>query len=91
MKKNYVFGGIGRASIALREKTGWTQTDLAEQVGCSFGTVSRWERHPDENMVVRKAFAQKFMALYTTHIRRERVSLTSIEMDDLEMLQDLAR
>jgi transcriptional regulator with XRE-family HTH domain len=29
---------------ALRQKTGWSQEDLAREVGVSLSTVQRWER-----------------------------------------------
>lgn len=28
----------------IREKTGWTQEKLAQEVGVSFSTVNNWER-----------------------------------------------
>ena len=29
---------------SIREKTGWTQEKLAQEVGVSFSTVNSWER-----------------------------------------------
>jgi len=28
----------------IRQKTGWTQERLAQEIGVSFSTVNRWER-----------------------------------------------
>ena len=29
---------------ALRKKTGWTQEDLAQEIGVSLSTIQRWEK-----------------------------------------------
>lgn len=88
MKRNYVKGGIGKASSQIRERLQITQTELGDRVGCSFATVSRWERHPEELMVVRKKVAEKFLRLYNTHFRKSRakVKLVSVEIDETELI-----
>ena len=39
---------IGRKLRRLREKRGWTQTQVADQVGVRVASVSRWEADRDQ-------------------------------------------
>jgi len=80
-----VKGGIGAYSIKLRARTEITQGDLAKHVGCSFATISRWERHPDQIMRTKKTTVQKFMTFYRKKMGEEatRLRIGSGSMDDM--------
>jgi len=43
-RKAYIADGIGERIKRLRKERGWTQTELAEKVGCSQRSITYYER-----------------------------------------------
>ncbi len=41
---------MGQRIKRMREQKGWSQTELADQVGVTFSAVSQWERDETENV-----------------------------------------
>lgn len=60
---------IGRWLIGLRIARGWTQSELAEQLGVSQAQVSRDENNEYHGISIEKA--QKILEVFNTRIRME--------------------
>ena len=65
-----VKGGIGKHSLRLREEADMTQEAVANKVGCSFATISRWEAAPEATIRTQIAYVKKFNELYRSRMRR---------------------
>ncbi len=68
--------------LLIRQKNGWTQSELAKRVGIKQATISKFENSPDKTTL--STFFKLIQAMELTLSIQEKSQVTSLDENDDE-------
>ena len=68
--------------LLIRQKNGWTQSELAKKVGIKQATISNFENNPNKTTL--STFFKLAQAMDLTLSIQEKVQVTSLDKNDDE-------